>query len=73
MAGSLKLDRQEAKPSEKRTICQDVIKGGSNIPEGKRPRFTLFSVVMEAMKLDSLQKILPDLEPLLRKVVSLAL
>ncbi|CAK9269788.1 hypothetical protein BDL97_03G011000 [Sphagnum fallax] len=69
MAGSLKLDRQEATPSEKRTLCQDVIKGGSSIPDGKRPRFTLFSVVMEAMKVDSLQKLLPDLETLLRKVV----
>jgi hypothetical protein len=66
-------DQEEAAAvvtSNEKRIYQGSAAGMSPRDASKRPRLTLFSVVMEAIKLDSLQKkILPDLEPLLRRVV----
>ncbi|CAK9211073.1 unnamed protein product [Sphagnum troendelagicum] len=74
MANALvELDQEEAAAvmtSNEKRIYQGSAAGIPPRDGSKRPRITLFSVVMEAIKLDSLQKkILPNLEPLLRKVV----
>jgi hypothetical protein len=74
MANTLvEQDQEEAAAvvtSNEKRIYQGSAAGMPPRDGSKRPRLTLFSVVMEAIKLDNLQrKILPDLEPLLRKVV----
>ncbi|EPS64102.1 hypothetical protein M569_10679, partial [Genlisea aurea] len=44
--------------------------GGSEEPEPDRKRPALASVIVEALKVDSLQKLCSSLEPILRRVVS---
>ncbi|XP_024394247.1 calmodulin-binding protein 60 D [Physcomitrium patens] len=52
---------------EKRSLDIDAFTEG--MPEEKRPRPQLASVIVEAVKMDSLQKLCSTLEPLLRRVV----
>jgi hypothetical protein len=44
---------------------------GGVLPEEKKPRLSLSSVVMEALKVDNFPKLWPLLEPIFRKVVSI--
>ncbi|CAD5175368.1 unnamed protein product [Musa acuminata subsp. malaccensis] len=58
-----------AMPGEKRGM--DTGDGDELQPEPKRPKVpALASVIVEALKVDSLQKICSSLEPILRRVVS---
>eukprot|EP00246_Nothoceros_aenigmaticus_P002739 TRINITY_DN135_c0_g1_i2.p1 TRINITY_DN135_c0_g1~~TRINITY_DN135_c0_g1_i2.p1 ORF type:complete len:472 (-),score=96.20 TRINITY_DN135_c0_g1_i2:1407-2822(-) len=52
---------------EKRPLEPEITKDSQ--PEEKRPRPALASVIVEAVKADSLQKLCSTLEPLLRRVV----
>jgi hypothetical protein len=52
---------------EKRPLEDSTQEG---MPEEKRQRPGLASVIVEAVKMDSLQKLCSTLEPLLRRVVS---
>ncbi|CAM6074927.1 unnamed protein product [Sphagnum tenellum] len=53
---------------DKRPYPQDGNREGG-LPEQKKPRLSFSSVVMEALKVESLHKLWPLLEPLFRKVV----
>ncbi|XP_024365809.1 calmodulin-binding protein 60 D isoform X2 [Physcomitrium patens] len=53
---------------DKRPIGKDASKDG--MPEKKRPRSQLARVIVEAVKMDMLQKLCSSLEPMLRRVVA---
>ncbi|XVE87940.1 hypothetical protein DITRI_Ditri19aG0029000 [Diplodiscus trichospermus] len=59
------IDRSNAKVREKRGLDSS---SGDEGPDRKRP--ALASVIVEALKVDSLQKLCSSLEPILRRVVS---
>ncbi|KAJ8486372.1 hypothetical protein OPV22_018857 [Ensete ventricosum] len=64
-----RYERQGTMTREKRGL--DAGDGDSLHPEPKRPKVpALASVIVEALKMDSLQKICSSLEPILRRVVS---
>ncbi|XP_019054271.1 PREDICTED: calmodulin-binding protein 60 C isoform X2 [Nelumbo nucifera] len=60
------LERSNTMTREKRGL--DPSEGEEGQPEKKRP--ALASVIVEALKVDSLQKLCSSLEPILRRVVS---
>ncbi|OAY84521.1 Calmodulin-binding protein 60 C [Ananas comosus] len=63
------LGRSGSMAREKRGL--DPAEDEGRLPEPKRPRVPkLASVIVEALKVDSLQKICSSLEPILRRVVS---
>ncbi|RWV98245.1 hypothetical protein GW17_00038920 [Ensete ventricosum] len=63
-----RYERQGTMTREKRGL--DAGDGDSLHPEPKRPKVpALASVIVEALKMDSLQKICSSLEPILRRVV----
>ncbi|KAJ6803453.1 calmodulin-binding protein 60 C-like [Iris pallida] len=66
------LERQTTMTREKRGLDLDPADGNDvNPPEPKRPKVpALASVIVEALKVDSLQKLCSSLEPILRRVVS---
>nr|DAD27662.1 TPA_asm: hypothetical protein HUJ06_029130 [Nelumbo nucifera] len=59
------LERSNTMNREKRGL--DPSEGEEGQPEKKRP--ALASVIVEALKVDSLQKLCSSLEPILRRVV----
>jgi hypothetical protein len=60
---------REVMAREKRPLERDATRV-DGMPEEKRQRPALASVIVEAVKMDSLQKLCSTLEPLLRRVVS---
>ncbi|XP_010929240.1 calmodulin-binding protein 60 B isoform X3 [Elaeis guineensis] len=63
------LERSGTMTREKRRL--DPGEGAEPHPESKRPKVpALASVIVEALKVDSLQKLCSSLEPILRRVVS---
>ncbi|XP_027351665.1 calmodulin-binding protein 60 C-like [Abrus precatorius] len=60
------MERSNSMAREKRSL--DSGSGEEDQPERKRP--ALASVIVEALKMDSLQKLCSSLEPILRRVVS---
>ncbi|ONK70540.1 uncharacterized protein A4U43_C05F34770 [Asparagus officinalis] len=64
------LERKLSMAREKRGLDQDH-DGEDKQPEAKRPKVpALASVIVEALKVDSLQRLCSSLEPILRRVVS---
>jgi hypothetical protein len=59
---------REVMAREKRPLVRDATRV-DGMPEEKRQRPALASVIVEAVKMDSLQKLCSTLEPLLRRVV----
>ncbi|XP_057967683.1 calmodulin-binding protein 60 E-like [Malania oleifera] len=56
---------------EKRGFTQSVEDEDGNMPPPKKPKLpALAGVIMEALKLDSMQRLCSSLEPLLRRIVS---
>ncbi|WOK98295.1 calmodulin-binding protein 60 D [Canna indica] len=67
--GMHEKERQGSMLNEKRAL--DASDRDDSPPEPKRPKVpALASVIVEALKVDSLQKICSSLEPILRRVVS---
>ncbi|KAA8519866.1 hypothetical protein F0562_014044 [Nyssa sinensis] len=60
------MERSNSMAREKRSL--DLSAGEEGQPDKKRP--ALASVIVEALKVDSLQKLCSSLEPILRRVVS---
>ncbi|XP_074581752.1 calmodulin-binding protein 60 D-like isoform X2 [Curcuma longa] len=64
-----RYERQASMKREKRVL--DEVDGETLCPEPKRAKVpALASVIVEALKMDSLQKMFSSLEPILRRVVS---
>ncbi|KAJ6743027.1 CALMODULIN-BINDING PROTEIN 60 B [Salix viminalis] len=65
------MESSRGRRVEKRGYEQSVDDAADNLPESKRAKLpALASVIVEALKVDSLQRLCSSLEPLLRRIVS---
>lgn len=57
--------------SSRKRCYEQSVEGADEMPDSKKPKLpALASVIVEALKLDSLQRLCSSLEPLLRRIVS---